>query len=157
MSNNEEKIFDAILENFKKEHKIPKKIDAFNIFVPYQLCKNKMISVDDAIESCVDGGNDGGIDNILIFVNDTLIKTREDYEKLNIIRSPRNTLDIFIFQNKKTNGFSPDALNKLNMTFQNIFNEEFDNDKLEQNYNLNLIEQILIFRKIMEDIKGDII
>lgn len=152
MSNNEEKIFDAILENFKKEHKIPKKIDAFNIFVPYQLCKNKMISVDDAIESCVDGGNDGGIDNILIFVNDMLIKTREDYEKLNIIRSPRNTLDIFIFQNKKTNGFSPDALNKLNMSFQNIFNEEFDNDKLEQNYNFNLIEQILIFRKIMEDI-----
>ena len=80
MDNNEEKIFNAILENFKKEYKIPKKTDAFNIFVPYQICKNKMISVEEAMESCVDGGNDGGIDNILIFVNDMLIKTKEDYE-----------------------------------------------------------------------------
>ena len=121
MENNEEKIFNAILENFKKEYNISKRIDAFNIFVPYQLCKNKMISVDDAIESCVDGGNDGGIDNILIFVNDMLIKTKEDYERLTIVRNPQNTLDIFILQNKRTGGFSPDALNKLHVTFQNIF------------------------------------
>lgn len=152
MDNNEEKIFNAILENFKKEYKIPKKTDAFNIFVPYQICKNKMISVEEAMESCVDGGNDGGIDNILIFVNDMLIKTKEDYEKLNIIRNPQNILEIFIMQNKKTSGFSPDALNKLCVTFQNIFDEKFNNEELEKNYNFDLIEQILLFRRIMEDI-----
>lgn len=152
MENNEEKIFNAILENFKKEYKIPKKTDAFNIFVPYQICKNKMIGVEEAMESCVDGGNDGGIDNILIFVNDMLIKTKEDYEKLNIIRNPQNILEIFIMQNKKTSGFSPDALNKLCVTFQNIFDEKFNNEELEKNYNFDLIEQILLFRKIMEDI-----
>lgn len=100
MENNEEKVFNAILENFKKEYTIPKKIDAFNIFVPYQICKNKMIGVEEAMESCVDGGNDGGIDNIFIFVNDMLIKTKEDYEKLNITRNPQNILEIFIMQNK---------------------------------------------------------
>ncbi len=152
MGNNEEKIFGAILENFKKEYNIPNKIDVFNIFVSYQLCKNKMISIDDAIESCVDGGNDGGIDNILIFVNEMLIKTKEDYEKLNIVRSSQNTLDIYIFQNKKTNGFTPDALNKLYVTFQNIFDETFNDKELEKNYNLDLIEQIILFRKITEDI-----
>lgn len=152
MGNNEEKIFGAILENFKKEYNIPNKIDVFNIFVSYQLCKNKMISIDDAIESCVDGGNDGGIDNILIFVNEMLIKTKEDYEKLNIVRSSQNTLEIYIFQNKKTNGFTPDALNKLYVTFQNIFDETFNDKELEKNYNLDLIEQIILFRKIMEDI-----
>ena len=152
MDNNEEKIFNAILENFKKEYKIQKKTDAFNIFVPYQICKNKMISVEEAMESCVDGGNDGGIDNILIFVNDMLIKTKEDYEKLNIIRNPQNILEIFIMQNKKTSGFSPDALNKLCVTFQNIFDEKFNNEELEKNYNFDLIEQILLFRRIMEDI-----
>ena len=152
MDNNEEKIFNAILENFKKEYKIPKKTDAFNIFVPYQICKNKMISVEEAMESCVDGGNDGGIDNILIFVNDMLIKTKEDYEKLNIIRNPQNILEIFIMQNKKTSGFSPDALNKLCVTFQNIFDEKFNNEELEKNYNFDLIEQILLFRRIIEDI-----
>ncbi len=152
MDNNEEKIFGAILENFKKEYSISNKIDVFNIFVSYQICKNKMISIDDAIESCVDGGNDGGIDNILIFVNEMLIKTKADYEKLNIVRSPQNTLDVFIFQNKKTNGFSPDVLNKLYVTFQNIFDETFDSKELEKNYNLEVIEQIILFRKIMEDI-----
>lgn len=152
MGNNEEKIFGAILENFKKEYNIPNKIDVFNIFVSYQLCKNKMISIDEAIESCVDGGNDGGIDNILIFVNEMLIKTKEDYEKLNIVRSSQNTLEIYIFQNKKTNGFTPDALNKLYVTFQNIFDETFNDKELEKNYNLDLIEQIILFRKIMEDI-----
>ncbi len=152
MGNNEEKIFGAILENFKKEYNIPNKIDVFNIFVSYQLCKNKMISIDDAIESCVDGGNDGGIDNILIFVNEMLIKTKEDYEKLNIVRSSQNTLEIYIFQNKKINGFTPDALNKLYVTFQNIFDETFNDKELEKNYNLDLIEQIILFRKIMEDI-----
>ena len=111
-----------------------------------------MISVEEAMESCVDGGNDGGIDNILIFVNDMLIKTKEDYEKLNIIRNPQNILEIFIMQNKKTSGFSPDALNKLCVTFQNIFDEKFNNEELEKNYNFDLIEQILLFRRIMEDI-----
>lgn len=152
MENNEEKVFNAILENFKKEYTIPKKIDAFNIFVPYQICKNKMIGVEEAMESCVDGGNDGGIDNIFIFVNDMLIKTKEDYEKLNITRNPQNILEIFIMQNKKTNGFSPDTLNKLYVTFQNIFDEKFNIEQLEKNYNFELIEQILLFRKIMDDI-----
>ena len=152
MENNEEKIFDAILENFKKEYNIPKKIDVFNIFVPYQLCKNRMISIEDALESCVDGGNDGGIDNILIFVNEMLIKTKGDYERLNIVRNSQNTLDIYVFQNKKTSGFSPDVFNKLYITFQNIFNEEISNEELEKNYNLDLIEQIILFRKIIEDI-----
>lgn len=146
------KIFNAILENFKEEYNISKKIDAFNIFVPFQVCKNKMISVEDAIESCVDGGNDGGIDNILIFVNDILIKTKEDYEKLNITRSPQNILDIYIMQNKKVNGFSPDTLNKLYITFQNIFNDNFKDSDLEKNYNLELIEQIILLRRIITDI-----
>ena len=53
-----------------------------------------MISIEDALESCVDGGNDGGIDNILIFVNEMLIKTKGDYERLNIVRNSQNTLDI---------------------------------------------------------------
>ncbi len=152
MENNEVKIFNAILENFKEEYNISKKIDAFNIFVPFQVCKNKMISVEDAIESCVDGGNDGGIDNILIFVNDILIKTKEDYEKLNITRSPQNILDIYIMQNKKVNGFSPDTLNKLYITFQNIFNDNFKDSDLEKNYNLELIEQIILLRRIITDI-----
>lgn len=152
MENNEVKIFNAILENFKEEYNISKKVDAFNIFVPFQVCKNKMISVEDAIESCVDGGNDGGIDNILIFVNDILIKTKEDYEKLNITRSPQNILDIYIMQNKKVNGFSPDTLNKLYITFQNIFNDNFKDSDLEKNYNLELIEQIILLRRIITDI-----
>src|SRR5699024_9342362 len=135
-----------------KEYNIPKKIDVFNIFVPYQLCKNRMISIEDALESCVDGGNDGGIDNILIFVNEMLIKTKGDYERLNIVRNSQNTLDIYVFQNKKTSGFSPDVFNKLYITFQNIFNEEISNEELEKNYNLDLIEQIILFRKIIEDI-----
>ena len=136
----------------QEEYNISKKIDAFNIFVPFQVCKNKMISVEDAIESCVDGGNDGGIDNILIFVNDILIKTKEDYEKLNITRSPQNILDIYIMQNKKVNGFSPDTLNKLYITFQNIFNDNFKDSDLEKNYNLELIEQIILLRRIITDI-----
>lgn len=43
------KIFDAILENFKNEYKIKSKDNLFNIFVTYQICKNKMISIDDVI------------------------------------------------------------------------------------------------------------
>lgn len=146
------KIFDAILENFKNEYKIKCKDNLFNIFVTYQICKNKMISIDDVIQSCIDGGGDGGIDNLLIFINDILIQTESDYNNIKQNVNAQSTLDIYILQNKESRGFAVEPLNKINNTIHNVFNEEMTEEKLRDIYNLELIEQIHIIRDMIKEI-----
>lgn len=146
------KIFDAILENFKNEYKIKSKDNLFNIFVTYQICKNKMISIDDVIQSCIDGGGDGGIDNLLIFINDILIQTESDYNNIKQNINAQSTLDIYILQNKESRGFAVKPLNKINNTIYNVFNEEMTEEKLRAIYNLELIEQIHIIRDMIKEI-----
>ena len=146
------KIFDAILENFKNDYKIKSKDNIFNIFVTYQVCKNKMISIDDVIQSCIDGGGDGGIDNLLIFINDILIQTESDYNNIKQNINTQSTLDMYILQNKESRGFAVEPLNKINNTIQNIFNEEMTEEKLRDIYNLELIEQIQIIRNMIKEI-----
>lgn len=64
-----------------------------------------MLTIDDVIQSCIDGGGDGGIDNLLIFINDILIQTESDYNNIKQNVNAQSTLDIYILQNKESRGF----------------------------------------------------
>lgn len=150
--NNENKILEAIIENFRNEYKLSKRQNIFNIFTAYEICKDKGITIEDAIDSCIDGGGDGGIDNIFVFINGLYIKTSEDYNAISNNINSNSTLEIEVLQNKETTGFSGDVFQKLSNTFQNIFSENVNDNILKTLYKEELIEQINLFRKINNDI-----
>ncbi|PSW26372.1 hypothetical protein C9J19_17040 [Photobacterium phosphoreum] len=133
-------LLDALLEAQKKE--IAKNMsiqDYFEYFAVENVLKDKELSCDEITDGIVDGGDDGGIDSIYIFVNDDLIT--EEPEDFSIYKKSNVKIEIYAFQTKLSTKYKEQAVEKFNRTVVDLLDMTADYKKLALEYNPEVIEK----------------
>lgn len=150
--NNDERLLNAAITNFKKENGIRNDRIAFDYFTISQILKNKGIDIDfeEIDTSIVDNGGDGGIDSINVFINDRYYNSVEELREANDEFDSNTSLRIFIIQNKDQNSFKESVFEKLIPTFRDIFNFSLEGMELQKTYNASLVEKILLVRESID-------
>ena len=119
-------IINNIIDRFKIENEILDDKNLFSIFALSQIFKNDNIDLADIEESIVDGGGDGGIDSIVIFINGiniTTIEELEDFKKTkNVNKNTR--LDINILQIKDSTRYKESTWEKILSTFMLFYDDD---------------------------------
>lgn len=118
----------------------------FEHFAALQVLKNFNLSDEEIDNGNSGGGNDGGCDNLYIFLNDELI-TFDQIEGLNAIKGSR--LDLFILQSKNTTSFGEDTLMKWKTISDNLLNMSNKLSAFSNRYNDKVIESFEIFRSVI--------
>ncbi len=116
--------------------------DYFELFVAEQALKERDLSYDEIKDGIVDGGGDGGIDSVYIFINNTLCIEaidQGDYKR----NAP---IELVIIQSKNTSGLSESGLDKFCASASDFFNLDCDLNQLRQVYNNDLLEKIMLFQ-----------
>lgn len=150
--NNDERLLNAAISNFKKENGIKRDRLAFDYFTTSQILKDKGVDFED-IDTCfVDGGNDGGIDSFAIFINDKLIQSVEEIEEMKDLFDQKTSLDVYIIQNKEQNSFSESIYKNLIPTFKEVLDYNLELTYLKDNYNFSLIDKIIVMRKAIDEV-----
>lgn len=116
----------------------------FEHFAASQVLKNFNLSDEEIDNGNSGGGNDGGCDNLYIFLNDELV-TADQVEGLSATRGAK--LDFFILQSKNTTSFGEDALMKWKTVSNNLLNMSNKLDDFSNRYNETTIEAFRVFRE----------
>jgi AIPR protein len=146
-TNNNKIILEGCIAQYQEEnqlHSVDSEI--FELFTISQITKHTNITYENIYNSIVDGGNDGGIDSILIIVNDEVIESIEELEEVNFSNSAKTRL--YITQCKKENSFKELTIDKLISSCSMIFDLEKNEKHLEDRFNPDLLEKILILRAV---------
>ncbi|MFU0557712.1 AIPR family protein [Gardnerella swidsinskii] len=115
----------------------------FEHFAASQVLKDFNLSDEEIDSGNSGGGNDGGCDNLYIFLNGELV-TADQIEGLNATKG--SYLDFFILQSKTTTSFGENALMKWKTVSDNLLNMSNILDNFSDRYNETTIESFGIFR-----------
>lgn len=145
MSNNKI-ILNGCIEQFKKENELStNESETFELFALSQITKVKDLAFEDIQNSIVDGGNDGGIDSVLIIIDDFIPNTIEGLDDIQFTK--KTHVSIVISQCKKENSFKEAAIDKLITSMPELFNLEKSEDALLVRFNPDLVEKAIIARE----------
>jgi len=120
----------------------------FEVFVSDQILKYYDLSYDELLDGRVGGGNDGGIDNFFIFLNDSYTSDIEDVDIDNIKKQRSATLRVFLIQAKNTESFEEKPLNAAIAAVKELFNLSTHIDEIDYTYNKDVIKKSRIFQKL---------
>lgn len=118
----------------------------FEHFAASQVLKDFNLSDEEIDNGNSGGGNDGGCDNIYIFLNGELV-TADQVEGLNATKG--SYLDFFILQSKNTVSFGEDTLMKWKTVSDNLLNMSNSLDDFLDRYNETTIESFGLFRDVI--------
>lgn len=117
------------------------KSEYFNIFAAEQALKDRDLSYDEISDGIIDGGGDGGIDAIYLFINDTLCREiidPSDYKRY-------VPVELVFIQSTTARGFTEDYMNRFCATARDLLDLDSDRVNLNSVYNYSLIEKINLF------------
>ena len=119
---NHQGIIKALLEEKKKVYEITEDGDAFEILVSDLVLQNKALGYDDLTGGVVDGGGDGAIDSIYVFVDGSIIDPSSiDVAELKNEKSTKPHVEIYIIQSTTSKSFRQSKLDSLRKTVKAIF------------------------------------
>ncbi|HEV7449188.1 MAG TPA: AIPR family protein [Candidatus Paceibacterota bacterium] len=124
--------------------------DFFEIYTAEQLLKDYGLSYEEIEAGIVDGGDDGGIDSIYLFVNGDLIQEETDFSSL----QKGVTIDLVILQSKTSEGFSETAMDKIARTSADLFDLAKPLSTFKKTYNARLMEVAELFRSTFDKLAG---
>lgn len=119
----------------------------FEHFAASQVLKDFNLSDEEIDNGNSGGGNDGGCDNLYIFLNGELV-TVDQIEGLNATKG--SYLDFFILQCKNTTSFGEDAIMRWKTVSDNLLDMSNKLDSFKDRYNEITIESFALFRKAIE-------
>ena len=94
MSNNKI-ILNGCIQQFKDSNELTiNDSEIFELFALTQITKQQELTFEELENSIVDGGNDGGIDSIIVLVNDAYIESSEDLEDIRFTNNTRVEIHI---------------------------------------------------------------
>lgn len=140
-------ILDGCIEAFKNENEL--KIDdseLFELFCLSQISKNIDLTFDDLEDSVVDGGQDGGIDSIMLFLDDDYIQSIDSITDFKF--STSTILKIIVSQAKIEKAFKESTLDKLITSFPILLDLEQNEEKLSERFNPALVTKVLTLREV---------
>ncbi|QQU02170.1 AIPR family protein [Myroides odoratus] len=142
-------ILEGCIKTFKENNEIELgESDVFELFTLTQILKEKNITFENIENSIVDGGNDGGIDSILILVNGEIVESFDELENCQF--SNKTVTEIIITQCKKENSFKELTVDKLITTIPIILDLQKDEQVLINRFNGALVDKVLTLREIWQ-------
>lgn len=146
--NNNTMILENLVKKFKEDNQLQNLPDSsvFEIFAISQITKKYDLSFDEIEDSIVDGGHDGGIDSIIILVDESYVLSQEQVNEITF--KPGSSIVIYISQAKNEASTREGVLDKLNNTLPFLMNLENDEATLLSRFNPNLVEKALILKAI---------
>lgn len=146
MSNNKI-ILEGCIKAFKDNNEIDlAEGEVFEIFSLSQIYKDHSITYENIISSIVDGSNDGGIDSIMIFIDDEYIENIDNIENFKF--NNKTSSKFIISQCKKEKSFKESAIDKLITTVPILFNLENNEANLLKRFNSDLVNQALLLIEV---------
>lgn len=107
----------------------------FEIFAAEQALKDRDLSYDEIQDGIVDGGGDGGIDAVYLFINNTLC--RETIDPTEYKRSV--PMELVFVQAKTSSGFSEIGMNKFIASSRDLLDLSPDTSTLATIYNSDIL------------------
>ena len=142
MSNNRI-IIEGCINTFKDNNELElNQGQIFELFALTQIHKDKNITFENIEESIVDGSNDGGIDSLMIFIDDEYIENIDDLENFNF--SNKTESRFIISQCKKENSFKEGPIDKLITTVPILLDLEKNETALLSRFNSDLVSQTIL-------------
>jgi hypothetical protein len=122
---------------------------AFEIFASELVLRPYGLVLDDIEAGVVGGGQDGAIDSVYIFFDDTLVD--EDSEVVDPDSRPNDfgqgkLLELWIIQAKRTPAFAEQTVDQLENSLRRLLDLSYDIDSLKILYNPLLLTRIGLFR-----------
>lgn len=111
-----------------------------------QITKTYDLTFEEIENSIVDGGNDGGIDSIIVNVDNTIPQTLEEVDDLKFNRNTE--VIISISQCKKENSFKELTIDRLITTIPVLFNLASNTKDLLVRFNSSVVEKGQIAREV---------
>ena len=140
-------ILNDCIKEYKNNNELQTNDDeTFEFFSIGQITKKSNLSFEDIEASIVDGTKDGGIDCLLMLVDETPVQSEEHIEELDLNES--SNVKLIIGQVKNTSSLKESVIDKIYISISQIFDLENDESSLEESFNNLLVEKILIFRKL---------
>lgn len=140
-------ILRGCIDKFKSENELMlNDSEIFELFSLSQIMKNEDISFENIMNSVTDGGQDGGIDSIIILHNGDYIEEDCDYKC-----KQSSILKLIVTQCKAEKSFKEASIDKLLSTFPILFNLDSNEEDLEKRFNSQILEKINTLKKIWKD------
>lgn len=145
MSNNAQVLLSDIIDQRRIEiaSNYPE-AEFFEIFAAEQLLKEYDLAYEEITAGIVDGGGDGGIDSMFLFLNEDLIQA--DIQSASSRKTPE--IRLIIIQSKTETGFSESAVEKLRSSAEDLFDLGKDIETLGRVYNEDVLESFRRFRRV---------
>lgn len=146
MSNNKI-ILEGCINNFKDTNEIEQhESEVFEIFTLSQIHKDRNITYENIVNSIVDGGNDGGIDSLMVFIDEEFVESIDDLSNFNFTSKTKSRF--IISQCKKENSFKESSIDKLITTIPVLFDLEKNETALLSRFNSDLVDQTLLLIEV---------
>jgi hypothetical protein len=144
LSNNDLILLKQLLEQ-KRQELAPDLPEAeyFQLFASEQALKDHDLSYDEINQGVVDGGGDGGIDGVFLFVNGTL--TAEAVDPTEFKRGV--SLELVFIQAKTSSGFSEAAVDRFLSSTRDLLDLNTNLDSLASVYRADLLSKMSDFRE----------
>ncbi len=117
--------------------------DFFQIFSAEQALRDRDLSYDELEDGIVDGGGDGGIDAVYLFVNNMLY--REEIDPADVKRNV--PFEQVFVQAKKSTGFSEGGMDRFASSTRDLLDLSRDLSTLGTVYKADLIGKVREFRE----------
>jgi len=144
---NKKIILDGCIQQFEEDNELDlNKSEIFELFSLFQIFKNTNLTFENIQNSIVDGSDDGGIDSIILLLNDMVIETSDDYEEHKFNRN--TNLKIIFSQCKKEKSFKESPLEKLIVSIQKLFDLEYNENELLDQFNIKVVMSVFLVREI---------
>lgn len=148
MSNNSI-ILEGCIGQFKQTNEIVlRDNEVFEIFALTQITKQYNLSYENIVSSIVDGSSDGGIDSVIVLVNDQYVENEDELVDINFTN--KTSSRFIITQCKKESSFKETALDKLITTIPELFDLSKNENDLLVRFNSELVNQIILLRDVWQ-------
>ncbi len=115
----------------------------FEVFAAEQALKDRDLSYEEIQDGIVDGGGDGGIDGLYLFINNTLCR-----ETIDPAEHKRGVpIDLVFVQAKTSAGFTEGGMDKYIASARDMLDLSKDTSTLVAVYNTAVLEKMAIFRE----------
>ncbi len=146
---NDKIIIEGCIKIFKENNELDlKESEIFELFSLTQIYKDKNITFENISNSIVDGSNDGGIDSMMIFIDDEFIENLEDLD--NFTFSNKTKGKFIISQCKKENSFKESVIDKLITTMPILLDLEKTEKALLSRFNSDLVNKVILLTEVWQ-------
>lgn len=120
----------------------------FEIFSSEQILKDDDLSYEELASGIIDGGGDGGIDSLYLFINDVPFNDDIDITSL----KKNVSLRLVLIQSKISTGFTETAIEKMISSARDLFDLNKNLEDLTEVYKQDLLDRISKFRSTFLDL-----